>query len=69
LLPSEALSRATTFDLYVLDVSTRWATYKHNVAEGNITPKNDKQDLQWYMDLAKRENEARQKNIAEQKNE
>lgn len=23
-LPSEALSRASTFDLYVLDVSTRW---------------------------------------------
>jgi len=27
-LPSEALSRATTFDLYVLDVSTRWQIHQ-----------------------------------------
>ena len=33
-LPSEALSRATTFDLYVLDVSTKWLRYQQDKAEG-----------------------------------
>ena len=33
-LPSEALSRATTFDLYVLDVSTKWVRYQQEKAEG-----------------------------------
>ena len=33
-LPSEALSRATTFDLMVLDVSTRYAIRQRNIAEG-----------------------------------
>jgi hypothetical protein len=29
-LPSEALERATTFDLHVLDVSARWEQHKIN---------------------------------------
>jgi len=33
LLPSEALERATTFDLYVLDTSARWLRYQQEVAE------------------------------------
>jgi hypothetical protein len=33
-LPSEALSRATTFDLYVLDVSTKWLRYQQDKADG-----------------------------------
>ena len=33
-LPSEALSRATTFDLYVLDVSAKWSRHQNDVAEG-----------------------------------
>ena len=33
-LPSEALSRATTLDLYVLDVSAKWARHRNDVAEG-----------------------------------
>ena len=33
-LPSEALSRANTLDLYVLDVSAKWARHRQDVAEG-----------------------------------
>lgn len=33
-LPSEALSRASTFDLYVLDVSAKWARHQQDVQEG-----------------------------------
>ena len=36
-LPSEALSRATTFDLYVLDVSTKWLKYQQDRAEGKTS--------------------------------
>ena len=28
-LPSEVMHRATTFDLYVLDVHTKWLKYQH----------------------------------------
>lgn len=28
-LPSEALSRGTTFDFQVLDISTRWKNYQY----------------------------------------
>lgn len=31
-LPSEVLHRATTFDLYVLDVHTKWVKYQHQRA-------------------------------------
>lgn len=37
LLPSEALARATTLDLYVLDVSARYSKYQQDVAEGKKT--------------------------------
>ena len=69
LLPSEALSRATTFDLYVLDVSTRWVSYRQDIADGKIQPKAKKQDLQWYMDLARREDSERKRKIAEEHND
>lgn len=43
MLPSEALERATTFDLKVLDVSAKWEARKQKVAMGQesekITPK------------------------------
>jgi hypothetical protein len=29
LMPSEVLERGTTFDLYVLDVHTKWVKYQH----------------------------------------
>jgi hypothetical protein len=31
-LPTEVLERATTFDLYVLDVHTKWLKYQHEQA-------------------------------------
>lgn len=34
LLPSEVMSRATTFDLYALDVATRYSKYQQEVADG-----------------------------------
>lgn len=37
-LPSEALGRATTFDLYVLDVSARYSKYQNEIQDGG-TPK------------------------------
>jgi hypothetical protein len=33
-LPSEALSRANTLDLYVLDISAKWSRYQNEKAEG-----------------------------------
>jgi hypothetical protein len=36
LLPSEVIARATTFDLYVLDLGTRHLRYKQEIAEGRI---------------------------------
>jgi hypothetical protein len=38
-LPSEALGRANTFDLYVLDISTKWFKYQNDVANGKETNK------------------------------
>lgn len=32
-LPSEALSRSNTFDLFVLDVATRWQIHQHKEFE------------------------------------
>jgi len=33
-LPSEVLRRGSTFDLYVLDVSTKWSNYQQDKADG-----------------------------------
>lgn len=38
-LPSEALSRATTLDLKILDVSAKWAKRQADIANGTITDK------------------------------
>lgn len=38
-LPSEAMSRGSTFDLYVLDVSARWARHQQDVADGKVPEK------------------------------
>lgn len=35
-LPSEALAKANTLDLYVLDVSTKWVKYRNDLAEGRV---------------------------------
>jgi hypothetical protein len=42
-LPSEALARATTFDLYVLDVSTKWEHHRNAVANGEVKTKQPSQ--------------------------
>lgn len=38
LLPSEALARATTFDLYVLDNYSRFIKYQENKQKGDVPP-------------------------------
>jgi len=40
-LPSEALARSSTFDLYVLDVGARWSNYQHEKANGKTPAKKD----------------------------
>ena len=37
-LPSEAMTRATTFDLHVLDVATRWSNRQHEMASTGRAP-------------------------------
>lgn len=37
-LPSQALEQATTFDLHVLDVATRWSNYQHELASTGKKP-------------------------------
>lgn len=39
LLPSEVLSRGTTIDLYVLDLSTKYQKYQHEKSQGLNPPK------------------------------
>jgi hypothetical protein len=35
-LPSEALLKADTFDLHVLDVSAKWARRQQDIADGKV---------------------------------
>ena len=48
-LPSEALARATTLDLHVLDVSAKWSKYQSDKAEGKtsatITPNLSQEEM------------------------
>ena len=37
-LPSEALERCTTFDLKVLDTSTKWHNYKNEQENARMNP-------------------------------
>jgi hypothetical protein len=39
LLPSEALTRSTTFDLYVLDMHTKWLKYQNEQSKDPNQPK------------------------------
>lgn len=56
-LPSEALSRANTLDLYVLDVSAKWHRHQNNLAEGKqsvtVTPKLSQAEMQAMIDRVK----------------
>lgn len=37
-LPSEALCKASTFDLHVMDVAVRWSNYQHELASTGKKP-------------------------------
>jgi hypothetical protein len=50
-LPSEAMARATTFDIYVLDVSAKWLKYQNSQEEGG-SPKH-KLSQQQLLDMMK----------------
>jgi hypothetical protein len=58
-LPSEALSRATTFDLAILDASAKWERYQQDKANG-VKPKAPK--------LTQEEMLAMVKSVKERKN-
>lgn len=49
-LPSEAMERGTTFDLYVLDISAKWQNRQNEKAQGiessTITPELSIEDMQ-----------------------
>jgi hypothetical protein len=51
-LPSEALARASTFDLHVLDVSARWSNRQQEKTSGNKSAANLSQ--QEMMDMINR---------------
>jgi hypothetical protein len=54
LLPSEALARANTFDLYVLDVYARYLKYQDNKTQGKPNDKNySLEELKAMRDRAK----------------
>lgn len=57
-LPTEVLERATTFDLYVLDVHTRWLKYQHERQTGkvgaNLTSREKKLTQQDMLEMLKR---------------
>lgn len=56
-LPTEVLERATTFDLYVLDVHTRWLKYQHERQQGQNSapraPKLSQEQLRAMMERAR----------------
>jgi hypothetical protein len=56
-LPSEALDRATTFDLRVLEVQSQWERRQRDIAEGKqsakASPKLSQQQMQAMIDRVK----------------
>jgi hypothetical protein len=56
-LPGEALQRATTFDLRVLEVQAQWERRQRDVAEGKASakasPKLSQQQMQAMIDKVK----------------
>ena len=53
-LPSEALRRASTFDLYVLDLSAKWEKHKQDLTEGKTVSHGLTQDEMKQMIAATR---------------
>lgn len=37
MLPSQVIAQGNTFDMYVLDVATRWVKYQQEVQDGKIS--------------------------------
>lgn len=58
-LPSEALGRASTLDIYVLDLSARYSKYQQDLAEGGKpqTRNYTQQELQQMMDRVRNNKE------------
>lgn len=52
-LPSEALERCTTFDLKVLDISTKWHNYKNEQENARLNPESKKQPADFSQDQLK----------------
>lgn len=52
-LPSEALARATTFDLHVLDLSSKYVKYQYD-KENGITPKAKQPSQSEMVEMLKR---------------
>jgi len=58
LLPSEAMARASTFDLHILDLSSRYERYKHEQSEsGQGAPKVPKLSVEEMQAMIKRARE------------
>ena len=45
MLPTEVLSRATTFDLYIMDAAVAYHNYQTEKASGNSTPDLSEQEM------------------------
>ena len=63
LLPSEALERATTFDLYVLDTGARWVRHQQDLADGKTssnTSNTSKFSVKQMQEMMKRAKELKQ---------
>ena len=54
LLPSEVMSRATTFDLYVLDTSTRYIRNQQDAADNKTSPLAKQYSTQELMAMLKK---------------
>jgi hypothetical protein len=52
-LPSEALERCTTFDLKVLDTSTKWHNYKNEQENARLNPESKKKPEDFSQDQLK----------------
>ena len=60
LLPSEALERATTFDLYVLDTGARWVRHQQDLADGKTSSNTSKFSVKQMQDMMKQAKELKQ---------
>lgn len=54
LLPSEVLERGTTFDLFVLDVATRYTRHQQDIADGKAVKSEHRLTQQEMLDMIKR---------------